>query len=114
MGTFRSGELVLLSFPYSDVQGVRRRPALVLLDTGDEDIIVAKVTSQMARSPFDVELAGWQQAGLLLPSAVRLDKLATLAKRLVERSLGNLNHSDWESVRSAVQRLWSDFSISQN
>jgi mRNA interferase MazF len=67
MQDYRPGEIVLLSFPFADATEVKRRPALVLLDTGDEDIVVGRVTSQVAQVPFDVELAEWREAGLLLP-----------------------------------------------
>lgn len=77
---YQSGEVVLLSFPFSDAIGIRRRPALVVLDTGDKDIVVARVTSQSSRTLFDLEIREWQEAGLLLPSIARLDKLATLEK----------------------------------
>ena len=87
MKSYHSGEIVLLSFPFTDVTGVKRRPALVLLDTGDADIIVARVTSQAVQTIFDVELVEWQQAGLLLPSVVRVGKLATLEKRLVQQNM---------------------------
>lgn len=107
METSRAGEIVLLSFPFADAMAARRRPALVLLDTGDADIVVARITSQAARDPFDVELVEWQQAGLLLPSIVRVHKVATLEKRLVERRLGTLRTSDWQRVRTAIQQLWA-------
>ena len=67
MQDYRPGEIVLLSFPFADATRVKQRPALVLLDTGNEDIVVARVTSQVARGPFDVELVEWREAGLLLP-----------------------------------------------
>ncbi len=58
--------------------------------------------------PFvDVELVDWQKVGLLLPSVVRVHKLATLEKRLVERELGKLTDSDWMQVRAKIQQLWS-------
>jgi mRNA interferase MazF len=60
METYRAGGIVLLSFPFADAIGARRRPALVLLDTGDADIVVARVTSQASRGPFDVELVEWR------------------------------------------------------
>ena len=106
-GGYQAGEVVLLSFPFADASGARRRPALVLVDTGDEDVVVARVTSQPLRSIFDVEIIDWQRAGLLLPSVVRLAKVATLEKRLVERRLGRLATDDWVRVRTAVQRLWA-------
>jgi len=107
MGNYRAGEIMLLSFPFADAPGARQRPALVLLDTGDEDIVVARVTSQVARGPFDVELVEWQQAGLLLPSIVRVHKVATLEKRLVKRRLGALTARDWARVRAVIQHLWA-------
>ena len=107
MAGYHASEIVLLSFPFADATGARRRPALVLLDTGDEDIVVTRVTSQPLRTLFDVEIVGWQQAGLLLPSVVRLDKVATLEKRLVERRLGRLVANDWTRVQAVIQRLWT-------
>ena len=107
MQNYRPGEIVLLSFPFADAITVKRRPALVLLDTGDEDIVVARVTSQVAQGPFDVELVEWRGAGLLLPSVVRVHKVATLEKRLVERRLGTLTADDWARVQAVIQQLWT-------
>ena len=107
MESYRLGEIVLLSFPFAGVTEVKRRPAMVLLDTGDEDIVVARITSQVVQAPFDVELVEWRQAGLLLPSVVRVHKVATLEKRLVERKLGALTVGDLARVRAVIHRLWT-------
>jgi mRNA interferase MazF len=48
MQNYQSGEVLLLSFPFGDAVGSKRRPALALVDTGDEDIIVARITSDIA------------------------------------------------------------------
>lgn len=106
MQSYQSREVILLSFPFADSTGTKRRPALVFLDTGDEDIIVARITSQIPQTVFDVELVEWQQAGLLLPSVVRVHKLATLEKRLVERRLGMLASADWVQVQARTKQLW--------
>jgi mRNA interferase MazF len=105
MPIYSFGEVLLLSFPFSDAANVKRRPALVLLDTGDNDILVARITGQLTQTRFDVELQEWQQAGLRLPSVVRLHKLATLEKRLVERSFGSLSETDLQQVQTTLQRL---------
>lgn len=67
-----------LNFPFSNLTGSKRRPALVLLNTGDDDIVLARIASQPQQTEFDVDLKEWLAAGLDLPSIVRLDKLATL------------------------------------
>ena len=107
MGNYCPGDIILLSFPFADVTTAKRRPALVLLDTEDEDIIVARITSQIVRTPFDVELVEWQQADLLLPSVVRVHKVATIENCLIERKLGTLTESDWAKVRAVIQHLWT-------
>lgn len=111
MENYRPGEVVLLTFPFTDEAEAKWRPALVLLDTGDADIVVARMTSQIARTTFDVELVKWQQSGLPLPSVVRVHKLATLEKRLVERRLGVLAASDWARVKAKIQQLWASIQI---
>jgi len=107
MENFRPGDIVLLAFPYADATGIARRPALVLLDTGDADIVAARITSQPARDSLDLEIGEWRAAGLLLRSTVRVHKVATLEKRLVQRKLGVLAAVDWIQVREAIQRLWT-------
>jgi mRNA interferase MazF len=107
MKLYHPGELLFMLFPFSDVSGGKRRPALVLLDTGDNDIVVARVTGQISRTEFDVVLTEWQQAGLLMPSVVRLHKVTTLEKHMVERRLGMLAAEDWARVRTIVQQLWA-------
>jgi len=109
MNRYAAGDLLLLSFPFTDVTAAKRRPALVLIDLGDDDIVVARVTSQLAHTSFDVGLVDWQREGLLFPSVVRVHKVATLEKQLVERKLGKLTRRDWNEVRAIIRQLWSSF-----
>ncbi len=107
MPNYQSGEVLLLALPFADVTTLKLRPVLVILDTGDEDIVVARVTSQITRTVFDVEIVEWEQAGLLRLSVVRLHKVNTIEKRLVNRRLGILTPSDWTQVREKIQQIWS-------
>jgi mRNA interferase MazF len=105
MASYAAGDVVLLEFPFTDTSGSKRRPALVLLDTGDDDIVVARVTGQLSAAPHDVVLDEWQQVGLLLPSVVRLHKVATLQRRLVDKKLGRLTPGDWSRVILALRQV---------
>ncbi len=107
MTTYKQGDIVLMRLPFTSGEEEKKRPALVLVDTGDEDVVVARVTSRQGDTAYDVPVASWQQAGLLLPSVVRVHKLATLEKRLIDRHLGTLTPHDWQQVREAVRHLWS-------
>ena len=105
MPAFKPGDLVLILFPFTDMAGARRRPALILLDSGDDDVLVARVTAQPRQTAFDCELAAWAEAGLKAPSVARLHKLAALKKQLVDRTLGRLSAADWELICRTFERI---------
>ena len=107
MHNYLLGEIVLLRFPYSDNINVKKRPALVLIDTGDEDIIAARITSQNVNSSFDIEIKEWEKAGLLTVSYARLHKVAVLEKRLVDKKIGKVTDKDLEEVKHIIHKLWT-------
>ena len=107
MNNYDSGEIILIQFVFSNIQQTKRRPGLVLLDAGDEDIIVAKITSRPHYTKFDLTITEWQKAGLLRPSTVRFHKINTLSKSLINRRLGKLEPNDWQKIKEKLAELWS-------
>src|SRR5690242_12989985 len=95
---YQAGEVVLMDFPFTTGTQSKARPALVLLDAGDADLLVARITTQSASGSYDVTLSDWRQAGLLAPSSARLHKLVTSAKFRVTRVLGRLEPGDRQKV----------------
>lgn len=98
--TVRRNDVVLVLFPNSDLITAKTRPALIVqaddLQTGLAQIIVAMITSQMARaghpSRVTVLLSSTegQQSGLLTDSVVVTDNLATITLSAVQRVIGSL------------------------
>jgi mRNA interferase MazF len=105
---FTQGDLLLVTLVFSDGSGAKRRPVMVVYDSGDEDLLVAPVTSHPLRSIRDVALARWQEAGLRLPSCVRLEKLATVAKSTMIRSLGKLPPDALAQVKTVLKQYFAD------
>lgn len=106
MTNFPPGDLVLVTFPYTEGTRASNRPALVILDTGNADVLVARVTTQTHETPHDVSIAEWQGSGLLAPSVVRLHKLATLEKSLIRRRLGHLQPADRQRISALMQQVY--------
>jgi len=102
---FEPGELVLVTFPFTGESGAKQRPALVLNENGDDDVLLARVTTKSHVSDFDIVVDQWKSAGLLAPSTIRVHKIATLEKRLIRRRLGRLAQSDLTTVWSAFHRI---------
>ncbi len=105
MTSFRPGDLLLVKFPFTQGDRGKQRPALVLVDTGDADVIVARVTTQLYDTSLDVQISEWKAAGLLAPSVVRLHKIATIEKNLVTRQIGALTKPDHDRIAKVVARL---------
>jgi PemK-like, MazF-like toxin of type II toxin-antitoxin system len=103
---YRWGDVVLVAFPLSDMSGAVRRPGLVLFDSGDEDMMPARITTQRTRDRTDVRLADWKAAGLIAQSVIRLSKTATIRKSLVDRRLGVLSPKDKSTVRMVWERMF--------
>jgi mRNA interferase MazF len=96
------GEIVLIRIGFHQGPGGKVRPAIIVLDSGDDDVVAAPVTSQSRQSPYDLAIADWPGAGLNVASSIRIDKLTVLAKTEVIRRLGMLTPSDRESLRSRL------------
>ncbi len=108
MTPYEFGDILLLNaFPYTHPGEVKKRPALILADIGDQDLIVVRITSERPRDSFDLPIDSWKEAGLLLPSTARLSKMATLNKRLILKKLGRLGSPERRRVRGFLKKLFS-------
>lgn len=105
MAKFKLGDVVLLNFPYTDGVSQKKRPALVVADTQDGDVVLCRITSQQKMTSYDIEIENWKQAGLLLPSIVRLHKIAALEISLVEKKLGQLQKSDLDKIKAVIKDI---------
>ncbi len=103
MDILKFGDIVLLRFPFTDGQTYKRRPALVVNDLNDGDIVVCRITSQIYNSKFDVHIDNWEKSGLKLPSIIRVHKIATLEKEMVELFMGEID----DSVKANVQTVFA-------
>jgi mRNA interferase MazF len=90
----QAAEVVLIRVQFHQSQGSKIRPALVLVDTGDEDCVAAPITSQIRPAEFDFVVTDWQAAGLNVPSMVPVHKLTVLAKTEIVRRLGVCSSPD--------------------
>ena len=106
MITYDFGDIVLIGFPHTDLQGGSKRPAIVLFDSGDQDVLVARVTTQEYRGEADYKIRDWRKCGLLGESYVRLGKQATIEKRFIIRKLGTLETKEMSALRSILKRMF--------
>jgi mRNA-degrading endonuclease toxin of MazEF toxin-antitoxin module len=105
--TLRPGEVVLIRIDYHQTPGGKLRPAVVLLDSADDDFVGAPITSRFRVSDFDVPIQQWREAGLNTASTIRVHKLTVLAKDEIVHRLGELVGVDRTALAEVLRRAFS-------
>ena len=94
MTAYERGDVVLVSFVFSDESGKKLRPAAVIssaaYNRSRQEIVVAAITSNVRRRLFgDHPLTDWKAAGLLFPSVVT-GIVRTIKQTMIDRKVGNM------------------------
>ncbi len=96
-----SGGVPLVPFPFDDLTDSKVRPALCLTDaiSNYDHIVISFITSQLPKANEQTDLPvlitdkDLKQTGLKVDSAIRLHRLVTIPKYLIQRQLGVLPSS---------------------
>jgi mRNA interferase MazF len=90
-------DIVLLTYPFTDLSATKVRPALVIspnsYNQNSQDAVFILITTNTARrSQYDIVVEKthpeFSPTGLRYDSAIRIDKIFALSKKLVTTTLG--------------------------
>ncbi len=110
---YRQGDIVLVSFPFTDLTSSKRRPALVLspdsFNAAGEDLVLAAITSLITDDPGAVLLQRGDFAEGQLPktSLVKTTKLITLHSSLVAKRICSLRIEKMDEVLRSMRGFFS-------
>jgi len=88
--------VVLVEFPFGDVEGSKLRPAVIVSSASysdcENEVIVLMITSHVERASCETDcpLWDWREAGLSKPSTVRC-RTATIRIERVKSVVGRLS-----------------------
>ncbi len=107
MGAPTVGAVVLIPFPFSDLSGAKKRPALVLADVGRGDWVCAQITSNPYGDVAAIELAedDCVDGSLARVSYIHPGKLFTAHESLSLRVVARIKEDKLARVRQAVVAL---------
>ena len=104
-------EIVLLPYPFSNQEGIKVRPAIVISNNNfnkkSEDCIMLPLTSVIKEVPYSVLInqEDLNSGKLLKPSRIRIDKIFTICQDLVRMKIGVINNKTFEKVKSEIFKL---------
>ena len=100
------GDIVLITFPFTNLSGSKLRPAIVLNET-NLDITVCFITSQINwQEQTDIVLFPNDQNGIKKQSLVRTSKIATIDKTLAQGLLGRLSANEITELNNKLKILF--------
>jgi len=105
------GDIVLVRFPFTDLSSDKLRPALVIAPQNLEgDVILAFITTQINKEELcDIFIsskdADFNRTGLKRDSLIKINKLATLNKRIIIGKIGVLSAKSIIKVNTALRQI---------
>ena len=103
------GDIVIVSFPYTDLVSYKARPAVVLNAIQDnyEDIIVCLITSVVPNDlgKFHLRIYPDGQNNLKTVSVIKVSRISTVEKDKIKAVIGKLNPNQLEEFKATFKAL---------
>ena len=105
-------ELVLLPYPFSDLERTKVRPALVVsnneFNERSADCVMVPLTSVIKKEPHSIMLHQEDLASgrLVKTSRVRADKIFSVEKRLIIMKIGRLQGTIFQRIKEEMFRIF--------
>ena len=104
-------KIVLIHFPFTDLSGLKLRPALVIHES-DQDVIVAFISSRVPMLLAGSDLlitadhSSFSGTGLKRTSVIKFDKVATVSKDLIEGEIGSIDDRLAGECNAVMSRIF--------
>jgi mRNA interferase MazF len=108
MAKFVKGDVVVIPFPFSDLSGNKKRPALVIANLPGTDIILCQITSRIKKDKYVVPLAAinFSYGSLPVESFIRTNKIFTADSSIILRKAGSLRKETMQEVTRTLIEIF--------
>jgi len=106
------GNLVLLPYPFSNLSGVKVRPALIVsgnkFNSKSKDIVMVPLTSVIRDGNFSVVIKdeNLSSGKLIRKSEIRCDKIFCASRGLVKKVIGKLEEKIFNEVIREIGKIF--------
>ena len=92
MAKFVKGDVIVLPFPFSDLKQFKRRPALIIAELEEDDVILCQITSQRIKDKYAVSIDedDFETGILKQRSNVRPNRIFTTDRHIILYRAGHL------------------------
>ena len=99
---YSKGDVVVISFPFSDLTNSKKRPVVIIADRG-QDIVVCAITSNIEGE--GILLEKFQEGKLPLLSKIKYWQIHTFDKRIVLKKLAKIHKKDYLELTRRINEM---------
>lgn len=106
---YKTGDIVLVNFPFTDLVSSKVRPAVVVTTQG-EDVIILGIFSRIPETIQDSwvvieDTAGYfSKTGLKKKSIIKTEKIAVIQNSIIKKNLGTLQEDIFGIVKEKLRK----------
>lgn len=103
-----TGDIVIVSFPYTDLINYKARPAVVVTQTRDNfnDVIISLITSKVSEPKvLEILLQPDSNNNLKVTSVIKIARLATVEQDKILATIGKLNPDQLREFKMLFKSL---------
>ena len=105
----KTGNIILVPFPFSELTNIKVRPAVVISTTKDkyEDLIVSAISSVIpdSISANEIIIESNSITNLWVNSVLKVDRIVTIKKESVIAMIGSLSENELNLFKSVFKDL---------
>jgi mRNA interferase MazF len=106
---YHSGEIILITFPFTNLTDSKIRPALVIIEHKEDIIVIgifSKIPEVLEDSWFQIEENEFWfvRTGLKKTSFIKTEKIAVIHNSIVKKKLGSLPDDIFVLVKEKLRK----------
>ncbi|MBN1803115.1 MAG: type II toxin-antitoxin system PemK/MazF family toxin [Candidatus Lokiarchaeota archaeon] len=107
MARFIKGDVVVVTFPFSDLSNAKRRPALVIANLIGNDLILCQITSKDVSDTYAIALneTDFKTGSLNKPSNIRPNRIFTADSRIILYQVGKVLDAKIKEVTGKIIQI---------
>jgi mRNA interferase MazF len=110
---YKQKEIVLVPFPYSDLNAIKKRPVLIVsnndYNTNYHDVMVCVITSKTYADEYSIQLSDKDLEFGVLPekSLIKTHKIFTISQNRIIKKFSIINDTIFQLVSNKIKELVS-------
>lgn len=109
MERFVRGDVIVISFPYSDFSDVKKRPAVIISTPRGHNVILSQITTNKRNSEYLSPLTkkDFAKGSLNKDGFINIEQIFTAKESLIAYKVGKLNKQKIKEVEQKLCKIFT-------